>query len=103
MLSIVDGIVAGQGEGPLGATPVAAGLLLAGCDPCLVDYVATKAMGLDPAKIPTIRGGLDAPLLASSDVDQLDTSLLGPAPSHRFRTPRSWPCLQPTSPNEDAA
>ncbi len=102
MLSIVDGIVAGEGEGPLGATPVDAGLLVAGCDPCLVDYVATKAMGLDPAKIPTIRGGLETALLASSDVDRLLATSLGPVPTRRFRTPRSWPSLQSASSNENA-
>src|SRR5262249_16886851 len=49
-LTIVDGIVAGEGEGPLGATPVDAGLLVGGFDPALVDAAAARAMGYDPLR-----------------------------------------------------
>ena len=66
-LAIVDGIVAGEGEGPLGATPIDAGLLVGGVDPSLVDAVASEAMGFDPASIPLVRESLGGALLASGD------------------------------------
>lgn len=91
--TIVDGIVAGEGEGPLGATPVRAGLLVAGFDPSLVDVAASEAMLLDPEKIPMIQGALGGALLATGDVTKLDRVLDGPAPTHAFKPPRSWPSL----------
>jgi len=95
-LAIVDGIVAGEGEGPLGATPVDAGLLVAGRDPALVDHVATRAMGLDPSRIVMIREALDGKLLPSGHLDLLDLVTEGPAFERTFRPPRSWPSLAPS-------
>jgi uncharacterized protein (DUF362 family) len=51
---LVDGIVAMEGEGPMGGDPVEAGVVLAGTDPVAVDAVAARIMGFDPARIPTI-------------------------------------------------
>lgn len=93
-LTVVDGIVAGEGEGPLGATPVPAGLLVGGFDPSLVDTAATRAMGLDPEKIVMIREALGGKLLSTGRVESLDEVLDGPRPSRRFTPPRSWPSLR---------
>lgn len=90
-LTIVDGIVAGEGEGPLGATPVDAGMLVGGFDPSLVDAVAARAMGFEPEKIVMIREGLRS--LAGAPLDGVETVFDGPAPTRRFRAPRSWPSL----------
>jgi len=95
-LTIVDGIVAGEGEGPLGATPVDAGLLVGGFDPALVDAAAARAMGFDPTQIVMIREALSS--LATARLDDLQTVLDGPAPTHRFRPPRSWPRLSSDAP-----
>jgi len=92
-LTIVDGIVAGEGEGPLGATPVEAGLLVGGFDPALVDVAATRAMGLDPARVVMICQALGGKLLPSGQIGQIDEVLDGPAPARRFKAPRSWPSL----------
>jgi hypothetical protein len=54
-LSIVDGVLGGEGEGPLSPSPVAAGLLLGGTDPVGVDQVASRLMGFDPQKIPMLK------------------------------------------------
>jgi len=94
-LAIVDGIVAGEGEGPLGATPVDAGLLIAGRDPGLVDYVATQTMGLDPRRVVMIREALSGKLLSSGDLSGLRRSDDGPGFDRAFRPPRSWPILAP--------
>lgn len=56
-LSLVDGIVAGEGEGPLFPTPKPCGVLLAGSQPVVVDLVGTRLMGFDPDKVPMIREG----------------------------------------------
>ncbi len=94
-LSIVDGIVAGEGEGPLGASPRRAGLLVGGVDPCLVDCVAAELMGFAPSAIPTIARALEARLLPTSDASAIQRVVDGPLPSGRFKPPRSWPSLAP--------
>ncbi len=62
-LVVVDGIIAGEGEGPLEPTPRPCGLIAAGENPALVDAVCARIMGFDPEKIPLIREALNAPFL----------------------------------------
>lgn len=54
-LAIVDGIVGGQGNGPLCPDPVQSNVLVAGTNPAEVDAVVAKLAGFDPARIPVIR------------------------------------------------
>lgn len=54
-LSIIDGIVAGEGNGPMEADAKPCGVLVAGTNPVATDLVATQLMGFDWRKIPTIR------------------------------------------------
>jgi uncharacterized protein (DUF362 family) len=102
-LTIVDGIVAGEGEGPLGATPVRAGLLVSGFDPGLVDAVATRGMGFDPSQIAMIREALGGALLPGASLDLVDHVLDGPALPRPFKAPRSWPSLSRGRVSEGAA
>jgi len=51
VVSIMDGIVAGEGNGPLQPLPVDAGVLLASSNPFLVDMAMAKLMGFDWRKI----------------------------------------------------
>ncbi|MDD5368674.1 MAG: DUF362 domain-containing protein [Anaerolineaceae bacterium] len=53
-LSIVDGIIGGEGEGPLSPQPVKTGLIVAGHDPLAVDICCTKLIGFDWNKIPQL-------------------------------------------------
>jgi uncharacterized protein (DUF362 family) len=46
-LAIVDGIVCGEGNGPLDPSPVSGGVLIAGTDPGEVDATAAKLMGFE--------------------------------------------------------
>jgi hypothetical protein len=54
-LAIVDGIVGGQGDGPLTPDRVEANVLVAGDNPAEVDAACCKLMGFDPARIPLVR------------------------------------------------
>jgi uncharacterized protein (DUF362 family) len=51
VLSIMDGLVAGEGNGPLQPLPVAANCLFAARNPFLVDFAMAKLMGFDWRKI----------------------------------------------------
>jgi uncharacterized protein (DUF362 family) len=50
--SFIDGIVGGQGDGPLHPDAYRSGVILAGFNPVAVDWVATSLMGFDPSLIP---------------------------------------------------
>ena len=52
---IMDGIVAGEGDGPLNPFPKQCGILIAGFNDFCVDITASRLMGFDPAKIPKFK------------------------------------------------
>ena len=54
---LVDGIIGGEGDGPLSTEPVDSRVLLAGANAVCVDAVGATLMGFDPAKIPLISKG----------------------------------------------
>jgi uncharacterized protein (DUF362 family) len=56
---VIDGIIAGDGNGPVSPDTVKAGVLIAGSNPVAVDTVSTLLMGFDPDKIQLIKRGLD--------------------------------------------
>ncbi len=54
-LSFIDGIIAGEGEGPLKPEPVDGGVLVFSDDIVLGDQIAARLMGFDPNKIALVR------------------------------------------------
>jgi hypothetical protein len=83
---IVDGIVGGEGNGPLDPTPKPAGLVLVGTNPVAVDLVCARLMGFDYKRLPVLRQALDNhslpitaferdELICKSNVQQFDRSL----------------------------
>lgn len=71
-LSIVDGIIGGEGNGPLAPDPRPCGLLIGGINPVAVDCVCATLMGFDIAKIPMLRSAFSInrlPLVDFSDQD----------------------------------
>lgn len=58
--SVVDGIVAMEGNGPVGGTSRAAGVLIAGDNPAAVDAAGTYVMGFDCAKVQLVERAFDA-------------------------------------------
>jgi uncharacterized protein (DUF362 family) len=51
---LVDGILAGQGRGPLNPDPIEAGVVLFGVHPPSVDAACAYLMGFDPDKVPIV-------------------------------------------------
>ena len=66
VLSIVDGVVGMEGNGPRNGKPVKAGVILAGADCFAVDIVMAEMMGFNPERLPlaalTLERGLTPPL-----------------------------------------
>ncbi len=52
--SVVDGVVAGQGNGPLDPAPMPAGVILAGANPVAVDLACARLMGFDYRRLPVL-------------------------------------------------
>ncbi len=58
-LSIIDGIIGMDQEGPMEGYPKKTGILTGGFHPVAVDYVTNYIMGYDYKKIPTIKNGFN--------------------------------------------
>jgi uncharacterized protein (DUF362 family) len=54
-LTVIDGFVGMEGEGPIDGTPVQMNLIIAGTDPVATDATACRAMGFNPYEIKHIR------------------------------------------------
>ena len=59
VLTIIDGVLAGEGEGPLAPSDVPLGAVIAGTDPIAVDLVAVRLMGFDEQKLAKLRGPME--------------------------------------------
>jgi len=83
-LVIVDGIVSGEGEGPLSPLPKPVGYLLASCNPLAVDTVAATLMGFDYSAIKQLMGGYNIARLKIAEFDPQDIRLLGDSSCYSF-------------------
>jgi uncharacterized protein (DUF362 family) len=54
-LGLVDGVIAGEGDGPLSPHAVRGGALIFGRDVAAIDWIACRMMGYDPLAIPIVR------------------------------------------------
>ena len=66
-LTVVDGIIAGEGEGPMEPDPRKCGLLIGGGSPAAVDAVLSAIIGFDYKKIPLIRNAFNIAELPLTD------------------------------------
>jgi uncharacterized protein (DUF362 family) len=101
--ALVDGLIAGQGDGPMAPDAAPAGLVIAGCNPAAVDTVCAVLMGFDYRKLPVVRGawresdcglagfGPEA-VRCVSNLPDWNASLAGleAAPHLRFRPHFGW-------------
>ena len=97
---IVDGIVAGEAEGPIYAKPVRCGAIIAGANPVRVDVTASELVGFDFARIPTMANAIKPhplPLLAGqiSETILVDAESTSTRPSpvtgrFKFLPPKGW-------------
>lgn len=69
-LVLVDGIVGGEGDGPLAPSAVHSGLLIFSDDVPLGDWVSALLMGFDPRKIALTREACNSGTLSGSNVQQ---------------------------------
>jgi uncharacterized protein (DUF362 family) len=101
-LFLADGIVAGEGEGPLEPTPKRCGLLVGGLSAPVVDAAIARLMGFDFRCIPSVREAfaLSSYPLVDFGPEQVDIvsncphfdgiSVLEPGFSLNFVPPKGW-------------
>ena len=58
VLHIVDGVIAGDGYGPLRPSATPAGVLLGGWNPLTIDVCVARLIGLEPMTVPLLNHGL---------------------------------------------
>ena len=75
-LTLVDAIVAGDGEGPLRPTPKPCGVIGVGLNPVVVDAVMAQLVGFDFNKIPLVQNGfaLDHHILSEISPENITIS-----------------------------
>jgi len=54
-LTVMDGIVGMDGDGPSGGDPFPTGVILASPDPVAVDLAAVRLVGMEPSGVPALR------------------------------------------------
>lgn len=106
-LAIVDGIIGGEGNGPLCPESVNSNVLVSGTNPAEVDAVVAKLMGFDPKRIPIIKHAFDTHNwpIATNKMDEITVSdgRVGrelklaevlPAMKGGFKPHFGWTCLR---------
>ena len=87
---IVDGVMCGEGEGPMHHVPKDAGVILAGFNPVALDYVAAQVMGFDYRKIPQIKEGFKNNRWALVDFAPDDVKTNKKTPALEFKPSSGW-------------
>ena len=75
-LSIVDGIIAGEGNGPMEADAKPCGVLIAGRNPVAVDLVTTSLMGFNWLKVASVRQAFQSTDLKLANFSPQDVEIV---------------------------
>ena len=73
-LTIMDGIIGMEGEGPSAGIPRKVGIILGSTNPYALDVVGCKLINLDPSKVPTVQRSIERGLI---NKDFNDINIIG--------------------------
>jgi len=102
IITIADGIIAGEGEGPLSPTPKRAGLLIGGENPAYLDAALARLMGYNISRVPTVyhaihhrQSQFGGPSLHSINIQGSENGAIksvpfSELPNLNFVKPRHW-------------
>jgi hypothetical protein len=91
--SLVDGVIGGEGEGPLNPTEKRCGFLIAGFSPFIVDAIGAYLMGFRHDELPELReyfGNNGRMLLKEVNADEFLNNVIKKVPNLRFERWRGW-------------
>ena len=80
-LSVVDGIIAGEGNGPMSPDPKPCGVILAGTNPLAVDCAAATLMGFDWRRIRMLKNAFAMRELNFAEFHPEDIAIISNKPS----------------------
>lgn len=99
-LALIDGIIGGEGEGPLRTKQVKSGVIILGKNPMATDIVGTAYMGIDYEKIKLFMANMRGKkklktfrtedILVNSTNHQYDELLKKGNLSYKYDVPRGW-------------
>lgn len=75
-IAIVDGIISGEGNGPLRASARHTGAIVSGTDICAVDWACALLMGMSPNRIPLLREAFANIALPLTSIESRDIRYL---------------------------
>jgi uncharacterized protein (DUF362 family) len=84
VLTLIDGIVAGEGEGPLAPRDVPLGVVIAATDPVALDLVAVRLMGFDERRLPKVSRPMTETDLRVTDVREPSDVVVTEVPAASF-------------------
>jgi uncharacterized protein (DUF362 family) len=84
VLTLIDGIVAGEGEGPLAPRDVPLGAVIAATDPVALDLVAVRLMGFDERRLPKVSRPMTETDLRVTDVREPSDVTVTEVPAATF-------------------
>jgi hypothetical protein len=98
---VVDGIVGGEGEGPLSPTAKSSRCIIVAQEPFAADIAAASVMGFDPQKIPLLMGAQNLKQYPLTSLNQKDIYMtidgrirppddINEIINMRFRAPKTW-------------
>lgn len=90
-LTIADGIVAMEGDGPSGGSPRQLGVMLGSEDAWVLDLVAAALIGIDPAEVPYLAAGIRQGVCAPAFCEQMLAPGSDPLyPVQGFKLPKGY-------------
>ncbi|MEG2434896.1 MAG: DUF362 domain-containing protein [Ruthenibacterium sp.] len=93
-LTVIDGIVGMEGDGPAGGAPREIGVLLGGENPYTLDLALCRMMGLDAMTVPFLSAAHARNLCDSSlDLSLLAGDVAAAAPLADFKLPESYAAI----------
>jgi len=90
---VVDGIIGGEGNGPMAPDPVDAGVIIAGTHPVAVDVTAATLMGFDWQKVRLLKNAFAMKRLSFVDFAPSDIEVVSNKNEWRGRIDQLEDCF----------
>ncbi len=84
-VSIADGVIGMDGEGPANGRPVALGFLAASTDAVALDLAICRALRIDPRRVPYLQDAADAPFELRGELPEIGDVQVPSGAGHLLR------------------
>jgi uncharacterized protein (DUF362 family) len=95
-LFVYDGLVVGEGDGPLAPYSLEYGMLASSLDPVAGDRAVATELGVDPDSMPLLREATARSIWSSESASALSKTIVGINPGIPVRMHPGWPVTRPS-------